>query len=119
MLAVFEVLSTIVIGSTRCMLAARGLEHDCHRLYLSNQVCLVTHTRCTLAVFRGLEHDCHRLYLLDQVCLVTHTRCMLAARGLEHDCHRLYLLRRAVEVLSAIDIGFIPLDQVFHHLWFV
>ena len=33
--------------------SARGLEHDCHRLYLSNQVCLVTHMRCMKEVHFG------------------------------------------------------------------
>ena len=40
------------------------------------------------------------------------TRCVLRHPQALH-------ARRAVEVLSAIDIGSIPLDQVFHHLRFV
>ena len=53
---------------------------DLHRFYLSDHVCLVTHTCAACSQRRrGLERDRHRLYLLDQVCLVTHTRCILAA----------------------------------------
>ncbi len=74
-----------------CWQRRRGPDHARHRLYLSYQVCPVTHPgaacwqRCG-----GLKRDRHRLYLSHQVRLVTHNALPAGS---------------AVEVLSTMDIG--------------